>query len=349
MSGTPPPVWRPLGLVFAFTAGCGCTLLVTQHMAETGTTPPQRRLAEVVSATENQHGCAPTPREAVAAMLAANRNRLSDKTKRHGYQAAYGPVLAPFIRKPIRLLEIGMESGASVKLWSNLFPNLRQMYGIAYAGADENQASVAFARGQGLRKGRSKSHPSDKLTLFHGDQSDVAFLRTVAADLNGTSIDVIIDDGSHVPQHQLVSFVQLFPTLADGGLYIIEDVETSYWDRKGGAELFGYKIEAGIGTRGSAVESFKQLPDVLNRQFLGDPSYSIFGAQHKQQVDHRIASVAFSRNCIIVTKKVSTEWKQLDNLDRGGYMLKNMLDPTREQYKAFRAARGRMNPIRKER
>ena len=105
MSGTPPPVWRRLGLVFAFTAGCGCTL-VTQHMAETGATPPQRRLAEVVSATENQHGCAPTPREAVAAMLAANRNRLSDKTKRHGYQVAYGPFLAPFIRKPIRLLEI---------------------------------------------------------------------------------------------------------------------------------------------------------------------------------------------------------------------------------------------------
>ena len=39
-------------------------------------------------------------------VLAANRNRLSDKTKRHGYQAAYGPFLAPFIRKPIRLLEI---------------------------------------------------------------------------------------------------------------------------------------------------------------------------------------------------------------------------------------------------
>jgi hypothetical protein len=138
-----------------------------------------------------------------------------------------------------------------------------------------------------------------------------AFLRTVAVDLNGTSIDVIIGDGSHAPQHQLVSFVQLFPTLADGGLYIIEDVETSYWDRKGGAELFGYKIEAGIGTRGSAVESFKQLPDVLNRQFLGDSSYSVFGAQHKQQVDHRIASVAFSRNCIIVTKKVSAEWQEL--------------------------------------
>ena len=149
-----------------------------------------------------------------------------------------------------------------------------------------------------------------------------AFLRTVAADLNGTSIDVIIDDGSHAPQHQLVSFVQLFPTLADGGLYMIEDVETSYWDRKGGAELFGYKIEAGIGTRGSAVESFKQLPDVLNRQFLGDSSYSVFGAQHKQQVDHRIASVAFSRNCIIVTKKVSAEWQELwTTLIGGGYML----------------------------
>ena len=75
--------------MFAFTAG-GCTLLVTQRMAEGEATPPRSSAGW----------------QRFVAMLAANRNRLSDKTKRHGYQAAYGPFLAPFIRKPIRLLEI---------------------------------------------------------------------------------------------------------------------------------------------------------------------------------------------------------------------------------------------------
>jgi hypothetical protein len=76
------------------------------------------------------------------------------------------------------------------------------------------------------------------------------------------------------------------------------------------------------------------VPDVLNRHFLLDKSYSVFGAG----VDHQIASVAFSRNCIIVTKKVKSEWRHLDGLDKSGYMLRQMLEPRRQQYKAFRAA-----------
>jgi hypothetical protein len=240
-----------------FMAGCACTTLLTRLTAarQDAGTPPARQLAE--------QRCAPTPREAVAAMQAANKRRLSDKTKRHGYQVAYGPFLAPFILKPIRLLEIGMESGASVQLWGNLFPNLQQMYGVTYGGRDDSDATtLSFAKRQGLARGNT-THPSDMFTLYHGDQSDTAFLQGLAADLSSTPVDLIIDDGSHVPRHQLKSFVHLFPVLADGGLYIIEDVETSYWDRKGGAhggaELFGYRIDAGIGSRGSAVERFKQV------------------------------------------------------------------------------------------
>ena len=41
--------------------------------------------------------------------------------------------------------------------------------------------------------------------------------------------DIIIDDGSHVPQHQITSLACLLPALNPGGLYIIENVETSYW------------------------------------------------------------------------------------------------------------------------
>ena len=60
-----------------------------------------------------------------------------------------------------------------------------------------------------------------------GSQDDPKFLRDVAAEMKG--IDVVLDDGSHVGRHQRASFDVLFPLLSDGGIYIIEDVCTSYW------------------------------------------------------------------------------------------------------------------------
>ena len=41
--------------------------------------------------------------------------------------------------------------------------------------------------------------------------------------------DIIIDDGSHVPYHQVFSFFSLWKAVVPGGLYVIEDVETNYW------------------------------------------------------------------------------------------------------------------------
>jgi demethylmacrocin O-methyltransferase len=42
-------------------------------------------------------------------------------------------------------------------------------------------------------------------------------------------LDIVIDDGSHISSHVIMSFSTLFPALSDGGLYVIEDLQTSYW------------------------------------------------------------------------------------------------------------------------
>ena len=69
---------------------------------------------------------------------------------------------------------------------------------------------------------------------------------------------IIVDDGSHVPWHQLLTFEIMFETwLKPGGLYIIEDVETSYLDGTN-PRIYGYDIiDAGLGKKGSVVEKFK--------------------------------------------------------------------------------------------
>lgn len=58
-------------------------------------------------------------------------------------------------------------------------------------------------------------------------------MRSVAKQIGG--IDIIIDDGSHINEHVIKSFSILFPLLNMGGIYAIEDLQTSYWD-----ESFGH-------------------------------------------------------------------------------------------------------------
>jgi hypothetical protein len=60
-----------------------------------------------------------------------------------------------------------------------------------------------------------------------GDQEDPAFLTSVA-ERHGP-FDIVIDDGGHTMGQQIRSIETLFPILADGGVYIVEDCHTSYW------------------------------------------------------------------------------------------------------------------------
>ncbi len=70
-----------------------------------------------------------------------------------------------------------------------------------------------------------------RIKTFRGSQADPEFLRW-AIDQIGTP-DIIIDDGSHMNKHILVSFENLFPAVADNGIYVIEDLQTSYWHNFG--------------------------------------------------------------------------------------------------------------------
>ncbi|CAL6330602.1 unnamed protein product [Bathycoccus prasinos] len=186
----------------------------------------------------------------------ANVGADSDKIKRHGYHEAYGPFLLHYLCTPnIRLLEIGVQNGNSLKLWQNLFPGHQLIAGVVYG---------TFGS---VKVDEFKSQLSDRTVLYHGDQSDANFLKQLEKDLKGQKFDVIVDDGSHVPWHQLFTLERIFGTLLkEGGIYIIEDIETSYWDRKDKLpSIYGmYKIRgAGVGTRGSVVQKLKEIPELI--------------------------------------------------------------------------------------
>jgi hypothetical protein len=135
----------------------------------------------------------------------------SDKIT-HGFIPLYAAHLAPWRTKPLHLLEIGVggydeptRGGASLRMWADYFPNAR------IVGLD-------------LREKDLDLPPS--VTIVRGSQADPEVLDRLLADHG--PFDVVIDDGSHVNAHRNMTFGHLFPCLPIGGLYVFEDLHTSY-------------------------------------------------------------------------------------------------------------------------
>ena len=135
----------------------------------------------------------------------AGRNRIH---KWHHYFDIYERYLAPLRGEPIRLLEIGVFKGGSLRMWREYFgPRATIM------GADIEPSVAEFER-EGFR-------------IFVGDQADTAFLEKVRDEIG--TVDVIIDDGGHTMLQQVNAFEVLYP--AASRLYLVEDTHTSYWPR----------------------------------------------------------------------------------------------------------------------
>ena len=64
----------------------------------------------------------------------------------------------------------------------------------------------------------------NRIRIFHGSQSDPTFLEQVIATIG--TIDIVIDDGSHINEDVIFSFNSLFPSLSKTGIYVIEDTQT---------------------------------------------------------------------------------------------------------------------------
>eukprot|EP00540_Astrosyne_radiata_P018571 CAMPEP_0116824288 /NCGR_PEP_ID=MMETSP0418-20121206/1312_1 /TAXON_ID=1158023 /ORGANISM="Astrosyne radiata, Strain 13vi08-1A" /LENGTH=168 /DNA_ID=CAMNT_0004452639 /DNA_START=10 /DNA_END=516 /DNA_ORIENTATION=+ len=113
--------------------------------------------------------------------------------------------------------------------------------------------------------------------------------------------DIILDDGSHVPPHVIFSLFALWPCVKEGGIYIIEDLETSYWDS--GNQVYGYKLEGtgfGASPEHSVAEKLKQLIDVLVRSKTDyeDPELPLSVLPG----DEEICEISFGRNLVALRK-----------------------------------------------
>ncbi|MCX2975729.1 class I SAM-dependent methyltransferase [Halieaceae bacterium IMCC8485] len=166
----------------------------------------------------------------------------TDKIRHHGYHRYYTTFLEHLRDMDFAMLEIGIERGGSLKMWSEYFSRA-EIYGI-----DINKG---FQHPRGI--------------VFKGDQSDLDLLNEVNENIE-KEVRFIIDDGSHHPEHQLRTFNYLFGNmLSNGGIYILEDTETSYWSD---GRLYKNKIRRGLKHPESIVEITKSLISLVRDKWL---------------------------------------------------------------------------------
>ncbi|WP_137125363.1 class I SAM-dependent methyltransferase [Roseomonas sp. HF4] len=157
----------------------------------------------------------------------------TDKASRgHGYLATYERFLSPLRFRPLQILEIGVKEGASVRMWRDYFVNARVI------GFDIVPAVQRFAE--------------PRIAIEIGDQSSSDDLAALCS--KHGPFDLIVEDGSHYWGHQIFSLEKLFPELKPGGIYIMEDIQTSFSPL---AERYSR------GSDVSAVEYLKRVADIV--------------------------------------------------------------------------------------
>lgn len=198
----------------------------------------------------------------------------TDKQGAHNYAARYETHFGPLKNKPLRVLEIGIggyddprAGGQSLRMWKEFFPH-SLIVGIDYY-------AKTFLM-------------EDRIVTCQGSQDNPDFLRSIHEKYG--PFDVIIDDGSHMNRHVLVSFRCLFPLLKVDGIYAIEDTQTSYWTKVfGGSSRNLNDFETTMGFS-------KGLVDGLNYMEIEQPDYI------PSYYDRAISSVHFYHNQVFIYK-----------------------------------------------
>lgn len=184
------------------------------------------------------------------------------------YAGVYDNKLGPWMGKKVNFLEIGVFKGGSLRMWRDFFaPDSK----LTFMDIDPNCKSLEI--------------PGTNIRI--GDQSNVPFLLETAQE--GGPFDIIVDDGSHMCDHQIISFQTLWPHLKNGGLYIVEDVHSSYWP----GFMGGHRAP------GSFIEFAKDLIDRMHSWYTEDDA-----AFPLHQMARELGSISFHDSLIFFQKEL---------------------------------------------
>jgi hypothetical protein len=169
----------------------------------------------------------------------------TDKASFHNFCEIYDNVLQNYRDEEIRLLEIGIQNGYSLKMWKEYFTNAEII------GADIDDKS--FLDDERIKTHIVNQEISSELLSIPG------------------SFDIIIDDGGHTMLQQQVTLSTMFSRLKSGGIFILEDLHTSV------SSFNGYKFFGGTNSN----NTLKLLKDLIdgkmssNDYFITNPEFDL--------------------------------------------------------------------------
>ena len=162
--------------------------------------------------------------------------KVSDKWS--SYIVFYERIFKDLRDQPIKLLEIGVQNGGSLETWAEYFTA-----GLKFIGCDINPKCAQLKYGD------------PRISILIGDINTENVYSRIVEELS--EIDIIIDDGSHISNDILSTFVNYFSRLKPGGVYIVEDAHTLFMRGYGG----------GIDNHQGAQNFFHKLADFLSVEF----------------------------------------------------------------------------------
>lgn len=145
----------------------------------------------------------------------------ADKLEHH-FVEAYHDIMKDYRDAPVKLMEVGVHYGASMKMWWEYFPH-GKIVGVdwfegKHGGGASFSEPMRFA---------SEAETLGRIELCKCNQSDRDQLLQLASKYEKGSFDFIIDDGSHRMKDQQLTMASLWDLVKPGGFYIIEDIHTS--------------------------------------------------------------------------------------------------------------------------
>jgi len=119
------------------------------------------------------------------------------------YFDVYHRHFSKFIGRDVHVLEIGVFSGGSLRMWREYFGERCHIYGIDIEDA-------------------CKVYEEERTKIFIGDQADREFWKKIRAEI--PDVDIVIDDGGHEVHQQIVTLEEMLPHIRPGGVFLCEDI-----------------------------------------------------------------------------------------------------------------------------
>jgi len=183
------------------------------------------------------------------------------------YFDVYDRYFSKYRGLPVRILEIGVFDGGSLHMWRDYFGTDAQIFGIDILP-------------------ECKKLEDDGFHISIGSQTDRSFLRAFLASTE--PFDIILDDGGHTMRQQITTFQELYKHVKPDGLYLCEDMHTSYWSKYGG----------GIRRPGTFMEYSKKMVDQLNAWHSEQSRF------HVDQITKTTYSVHYYDSIVVFEKRL---------------------------------------------